>query len=184
MLILPVFINNLYLTIFNDLKLFWSDSKLSLGLFDYPLNFDPQTTVAYYWMRRTTTHANTGFIGSGYMNAGLLGILLYAVVIGLCCRVIDELARQRDTKSFAAIICLPGFLTAVTTSDLPTVLFSGGWSFTILLVAVFDPRFATTGRKRSAPLRMQAVQRASMTRWTSSTLGRLVPIWSRQPGKS
>jgi hypothetical protein len=31
------------------------------------------------------------------MHAGLIGILVYAVVIGLCCRVIDEFARQRDT---------------------------------------------------------------------------------------
>lgn len=157
MLILPVFINDWYLTVFQDIKLYWSDSKLSLGLLDYPLFLDPSTTVAYNWIGKTTTHANTGFVGSGYMNAGLVGILVYAVMIGLCCRVIDEFARRRDTEIFAAIICLPGFLTAITTSDLPTVLFSGGWGFTILLLAFFDPRMVTTGRKGSTALRVQAM---------------------------
>ncbi len=147
MLILPVYVNNLYVNIFNDLKLYWADSKLSFGLIDYPLYLDPQTTVAYYWIGKTTTHANTGFVGSGYMHAGLIGILVYAVVIGLCCRVIDEFARQRDTKSFAALICLPGFMTAVTSADLPTVLFSGGWGLTILLVAVLDPRIIVRRRR-------------------------------------
>jgi hypothetical protein len=147
MLILPVYVNNLYVNIFNDLKLYWADSKLSFGLIDYPLYLDPQTTVAYYWIGKTTTHANTGFVGSGYMHAGLIGILVYAVVIGLCCRVIDEFARQRDTKSFAAFICLPGFMNVVTSGDLPTVLFSGGWGLTILLVAVLDPRIIVPRRR-------------------------------------
>jgi hypothetical protein len=158
MLILPVYVNNLYVNMFSHLKLFWSDSKLTLGMIDYPLNLDPQTAIGYYWLGKTTTHANTGFVGSGYMHAGLIGIVLYAVVIGLCCRLIDEFARQRDTKSFAAFICLPGFLNAVTSGDLPTVLFSGGWSFTILLVAVLDPKIVVSGRKGSTPKRVQEVR--------------------------
>jgi hypothetical protein len=138
-LILPVYINDLYLNDFSYRKLYWAYSKLSLGLIDNPLSLDPATSVAYHWVGRTTTHANTGFVGSGYMNAGFIGILIYAVVIGLCCRVIDVFAQIHGTKSFAALICLPGFLNAVTSSDLPTVLFSGGWSLAILVTMGFDP---------------------------------------------
>ncbi len=145
-LILPVYINNLYLYVFRDQKLYWGYSKVSLGLIDNPLSLDPPNLVGYYLFGTTATHANTGFVGSGYMNAGLIGILIYAVAIGLCCRVIDQFAQRRGTRSFAALVCLPGFLGAVTTADLPTVLFSGGWSFAILLIAVFDPRIAMTGR--------------------------------------
>jgi hypothetical protein len=142
-LFIPVFANDLYLHVFKDMKLFWADSKLSLGLVDNPLkNINPQYLVGYDWMHRTTMSANTGFVGAGYMQAGLAGILIYAVVIGLCCGIIDKFARHRGTLSIAAIVCLPGFLGAVTSSDLPTALFSGGWGLAILFTAVFEPRTA------------------------------------------
>ncbi|MGH6811272.1 MAG: hypothetical protein ACREDM_02670 [Methylocella sp.] len=137
-LIVPVYLNDLYLNIFKDTKLYFSYSKISLGLIDNPLQLDVANMVGYYWEGRATMHANTGFVGSGYMNAGLIGILIYAVVIGLCCRVIDQCAQRRSSRNAAAIICLPGFLNAVTSTDLPTLLFSGGWTLAILLVAVAD----------------------------------------------
>ena len=154
-LIVPVYLNDIYLHIFRDEKLYFSYSKLSLGLIDYPLTLDPSNMVGYYWVGRATMHANTGFVGSGYMNAGLIGILIYAVVIGLCCRVIDKYAQLRSSCNAAAIICLPGFLNAVTSSDLPGLLFSGGWIFAILLIAVLDLRIATTGCRTASNVSAQ-----------------------------
>jgi hypothetical protein len=146
-LFLPVFLNDIYLHIFHNMKLFWAGSKLSLGLVDDPLPVVPQNFVAYLWVHMPTTSANTGFVGSGYMNAGLTGILIYAVVIGLCCGVIDKFARHRGTQSVAAVVCLPGFWAAVVSGDLPTVLFSGGWGLAILFSAVFEPRSARLIRR-------------------------------------
>jgi hypothetical protein len=68
------------------------------------------------------------------------------------------LARQSAATVFQSYEHFNGSLNAVTSSDLPTVLFSEGWSFAILLTAVFDPRIATTGRTGLTPLRAQALQ--------------------------
>lgn len=139
MMFTPVFLNNIYIEYFKDIDLLWSYSKLSLGTADYTLAFEPTTMVGYYLTGGNSMHANTGFIGSGYMNAGFTGIFLYALIIGYCCRAIDVFAQRRGSKVFSTLICLPGFLTAVTTSDVPYVLFSGGWGIAIFLAASFDP---------------------------------------------
>ena len=171
-LILPVYLNDEYLKYFSDLKLYWANSKVSVGLIDIPLSLvqeDPSTTIGYHVFGKTTTHANTGFIGTGYMNAGLIGILIYAVVIGLCCRVIDFYAQFRGTKTFATLICLPGFVTAISSSDLPTTLFSGGWGLAILFVTVFE-EIKPSGRfvfleNGKGNLLLHALRRLRHRRW-------------------
>ncbi len=137
-LILPVWLNDVYVEYFSDTKLYWAQSQLSLGLVEQTLSSDPATTIGDY-ISGTEMHANTGFVGSGYMNAGFVGVAIYAVVIGLCCRIIDVFAQSRDTKVLSTLICLPGFINAVTSSDLPTGLFSHGWAAAIVLVAILRP---------------------------------------------
>ena len=133
-LILPVWLNDVYVTYFSDTKLYWAYSRLSLGLVEQILPDEPAYTIGHYLSGREM-HANTGFIGSGYMNAGVVGVSIYAIVIGLCCRIVDVFAQIRGTKLLSTLICLPGFISAVTSSELPTVLFSHGWAAAILLVA-------------------------------------------------
>lgn len=135
-LILPAWVNDAYVRYFTDHeKLHWAYSRLSFGLVDQTLPFDPPDTIGYY-LDEAGMYANTGFIGSGYMNAGSVGVLAYAVVIGLCCQIIDSFARRNDTKILSTLICLPGFMTAVTSAELPTALLTHGWAATIVLVGI------------------------------------------------
>ena len=138
-LILPVWVNDAYIKYFSDTKVYWAYSRLSLGLVQQTLSYEPATEIGNY-LRGSEMHANTGFVGSGYMNAGFIGVAIYAVVIGLCCRIIDVFAQRRDSKVLSTLICLPGFISAVTSSELPTVLFSHAWAAAILLVAIFRPK--------------------------------------------
>lgn len=135
-LILPVWVNDAYIRYFDTHeKLYWAYSRLSFGMMPQQLPFDPPYTIGYF-LDKNGMYANTGFVGSGYMNAGAVGVFLYAILIGLCCRAIDFYAHRRGTKILSTLICLPGFTAAVTSSEVPTELVTHGWVVAILLVAV------------------------------------------------
>lgn len=139
-LLLPVWVNDAYIKYFDTHdKLYWAYSRLSFGMVPQILPFDPPYTIGYF-LDKNGMHANTGFVGTGYMNAGTFGVFLYAVLIGLCCRAIDFYASLRGTKVLSTLICLPGFTSAITSSEVPTELITHGWIVAILLVALSPPQ--------------------------------------------
>lgn len=120
----------------------WSDSKLSLGFFDYPYPASvPYLVGAQIGM--PFAHANAGWIGSGYMHAGASGVLLYALLIGLLLAVLnDRLGTPRDR--FGAMAFFVSFLWIFMSSDPPAVMLTHGMLLGIVL-------FHALGKLRRVP---------------------------------
>ncbi|MGB5970515.1 MAG: hypothetical protein WBG70_19535, partial [Spirulinaceae cyanobacterium] len=83
-LMVPALLNWFYIDFFSDNPYyFWSQSALSFGLVEPPFELSSVNLIGLEYFGREETSANTGWIGSGYANAGFIGVYLYSVLIGI-----------------------------------------------------------------------------------------------------
>ncbi|MEM8647262.1 MAG: hypothetical protein AAGF86_13080, partial [Pseudomonadota bacterium] len=85
----------------------------------------------------TTGSANTGLVGSGYMNAGTAGVVIYAAIAGLTLAFVDKIAEMRGNRALCTMLVLPSFVIIFTTSDLPNVYFTQGFGLILLMLWLF-----------------------------------------------
>ena len=108
-----------------------AQSKLTFDLVDYPYDLDSSHLIGYHYYNSELCGANTGWLGSGYMNFGFAGMLIYAVIIGLLFGLVDTFAKRREIGISGAILFVPLFVLFLS-GDLPTVMLTHG-----LLLAMF-----------------------------------------------
>src|SRR5690606_27727863 len=76
----------------NNSFIYWSNSFASF-LFDYPYSESPARVVGNYL--GTGESANNSFLATGYMHAGILGVLIYCISVGFIFKLIDSLVYRR-----------------------------------------------------------------------------------------
>lgn len=135
---IPALLNYKFFELFSHFKhVFWSDSKFGFGLKDYPYNLKPAELVGQY-NSAIGLHTNTGWIGSGFMQAGLFGILLYAVIIGFLLVAINAIASSRGKVVVTAVTLVP-FFSLFNSADLPPIFLTHGMALAMVLLS-FLPR--------------------------------------------
>jgi oligosaccharide repeat unit polymerase len=138
-LLLPAQLNFYYYDFFSqNPKIFWTDSKwLLIGkIFDYPYSLPLPMIIGDTYFNNPETSANTGWIGSGYAHAGFLGMMVYAIVIGLVFKYLDFKAKTLD-KNFIIISFSPFIISLFFSADLKTVFISHGLILYLLLLSSF-----------------------------------------------
>lgn len=108
--------------------IFWSNSVMSPFL-DY--SYDLSTGRVISQFVGSDDNANSGFLASGYMHAGLFGILLYSLLLAFFLRFLDVYARPENAKIVTAVIAAP-ILHAYLNVDLLNAFNTHG----LLLLAV------------------------------------------------
>ncbi|MEN3363400.1 MAG: hypothetical protein V7606_674 [Burkholderiales bacterium] len=134
----PAYLNNLYFDFFskNEWVLF-SNSKLSLGLMDYPYTMDVSYQIGYTYFNDDRMSANTGWFGSAYMQAGFMGVLLYAVIMSALYKYIDACARRSGEPALITASVIVPAIVIITSADLPVSLVTHGLYVNLLLIACF-----------------------------------------------
>lgn len=136
--LVPAFLNYIYYDFFSDqFFIFWSQSKLSFGLLDYPYNIDSSHLIGLNYFNNDANGANTGWIGSGYMNAGFFGMIVYAILIGLLLKIIDEYALLTDKQTVVAILVVP-FLALAQSTDLPSAMLTHGFMLALIILSFYS----------------------------------------------
>jgi hypothetical protein len=106
--------------------IFWKNSKITFGLMDFD-GKNPANVIGVEFFNNPDTFANTGWIGSGFMHAGLLGIIIYGAVIGL---IFSYVARFSDYNRIRLEVLLGSIAVPVIgmliSTDLTAVLLTGG----------------------------------------------------------
>jgi len=133
----PALLNFLYFDFFSHNRLlFWSESKVTLGLFSKKFSLDTPHLIGYYYFGSEFIGANTGWIGSGYANAGFLGLLIYAIIIGLIFSFLNSLSKFHDKRIIVSIFTAPIFAIMLS-SDLPTAILTHGTLIGLILLMLF-----------------------------------------------
>lgn len=133
----PAHLNFVYYDFFstNPFTL-WSQSKISLGIIDYPYSIDISHLIGLNYYNNEETGANTGWIGSGYANAGFVGMLIYALIIGLTFSLLDTYAKLIG-KALVTTISFAPIFTMMVSSDLPTAFLNHGVILVLILFSIF-----------------------------------------------
>ncbi|MEZ8292909.1 O-antigen polymerase [Vibrio splendidus] len=130
----PAYVNFLYWDFFSiNEYAFWADSSISMGLIDSTYGKPtPQVIGDFYsgvdfsLTEQEFNNANTGLIGSGYGNAGLLGIWFYALLSGFVLRYCNNFSSFLGYRISIASIGFYFFAIFYTSTDLPAAMLSYG----------------------------------------------------------
>jgi len=147
----PTLLNYYYWDFFSTTtdSLFWSESRVTLGLVTSPLRDRLVFTIGKVYFAQPEMAANTGLIGSGFANAGVLGVSLYAILLGTSFSWLDSLRRRLPSSIICGIAATP-VLTVLTGTDMPTALLThGGLAAIFLLFALRTPRENLASIRRS-----------------------------------
>ena len=132
---IPSHINFYYFDFFstNSLTL-WAESKISLGLVDKTLPMPVMKYIGGLMTGNYNISANTGWVANGYMNAGIIGIIIYACIIGFFFALIDFWAKAYGKQLVGAAFLLP-VITFIMSADLFIVILTSGL---FLLIMIFE----------------------------------------------
>ena len=134
-LFLPSHINFIYFDFFsNNPKMLWAESKISLGLITSELPMGVMKYLGGLMTGDYDSNANTGWVANAYMNAGIIGIVIYAAIIGCIFSFIDFWAEIYGKQLVGAAFLIP-VITMIMSADLLIVLLTTGL---IILLMIFQ----------------------------------------------
>lgn len=135
----PVLLDALHIEFFSQNPFYyWSQSIVGLGIAARPFDINAQFMIGLEFFGNESMSANTGYIGAGYSNAGMIGVAVYGVVIGLVISYLNEYGKKVGHPLIVAV----GFtliMGAMRGSDLPTIFMTHGLMLLIMFV-IFFPR--------------------------------------------
>ncbi len=118
--------------------LFWS-YKTSL-LASYPYDVVPSRVIGEY-LGNPDTNANNSFFSTGYMNAGLVGMLVYSFVFSVILIILDKLYRSGVPLWAIVGITVNTMHSIIKSADLITGIVTHGLGLTIVMLYLLSTYF-------------------------------------------
>lgn len=152
--LVPGHINYMYYDFFsqNNFVLF-SNSRFSLGMMEYEYPLDVAHLIGSIYHNDEKLSANAGWLGSGYMQAGFVGLLIYALIIAVIFKYIDACAHASGNRALITASVAVPILALITSADLPTAFLTHGLYVNLLLIACFHGSNASNAYR---PLKQRA----------------------------
>jgi hypothetical protein len=152
-LFVPPMLDGFYLQYFHNHPLYyWSNSLAGSwagkGAYDVTAPF----VIGFEYFNNLDTSANTGIIGSGFANAGLLGVALYAMFAGCLLSLLNSYGKKIG-HPFVAAAGLTTIVNILMSTDILTAILTHGMLLLIMLLAVFPERPLVNARLRSLKLK-------------------------------
>ncbi|MEQ9010062.1 hypothetical protein [Algiphilus sp.] len=118
-------------------RVFWSNSIAS-GFLQYPYHVNPALLIGQW--RDTEAHVNNSFLSTGYMHAGVMGVMVYGLVCGLLFRLFDSIVRQGIPLWVGVAVLVVPAQALILSADLPTALLTHGIGLAVLVLFLLrDP---------------------------------------------
>jgi len=132
---IPTHLNYVYFDYFSFHDfLYWSNSILK-SIFTYPYEVAPVFVIGDY-LGKPNMAANTGIFGSGYMHLGIVGIIIYMILLSFIINIIQQF-NKLPIWFINAIVLMP-LLTLFISSDLPTTLLTHGFLVAIIILYLYS----------------------------------------------
>jgi hypothetical protein len=138
-LLVPAMLDSAHIDFFSVFeKFYWSTSRFGLGLVKPPYDVAAPFVIGREIFHDPNMAANTGIIGSGYANAGMVGVLLYAAIAAAIIGFLNSLGRRLG-HPFVAAASFPTILIIVTSADLTTVILTHGLLLLVVFLSLLPP---------------------------------------------
>lgn len=146
----PPLLDTLYVEFFQDnQKIYWATSRFSMGLTNNPYDRAAPFLIGDLFFGREQMSANAGIIGSGFANAGMLGVTIYSFCTGLLIAFLNAYGKVIGHELVAAFSAIM-ILTIVSSTDLSTAILTHGLYMLVILIMVFPKKQAVDPITESA----------------------------------
>ena len=136
-LFVPAHLTFVYFEYFNDnVHVLWSNSVLS-RFSEYPYDRPISKLIGAY-LGNEEMRANNGFVASAFAHAGLIGVLLYSVIIGFIIKFLNDVTYDALPLWFAMSLSIIPLRSLLVSSDLFTIMLTHG--FIVALFVIFMSR--------------------------------------------
>lgn len=143
-LFVPANLHFVYVDFFSQNNfVFWSNSILK-SFVDYPYTTSTANVIGLY-LGKPGLAANNGFIASGYMQAGVVGVAIYSIVLTKVFILFDMLRKSLPSNVIAAISIGP-ILSVLTSADLLTSLLTHGLLIVIIVSYFLNSKISKKGK--------------------------------------
>ena len=133
---IPSQINFYYFDYFtNNPYMLWAESRISFGLVESELPMGVMHYIGGLMTGDYAIGANTGWVANAYMNAGIIGIILYAAIIGFIYSLIDYWAKIYGMRFVCSAFAVP-IIYLIMSADLLITLITGGLVFSLLIFEI------------------------------------------------
>lgn len=138
--LLPSLLNYFYYDFFSQHQPYlWSESRLTFGLIDRPFDMPSPKLIGSVYFPDNSPFANTGWIGSGYAQARMLGVLAYSVGVGCVFAYVDTVARRIGTRIAIGVFAVQA-VHLLNSIDFVTSFLTGGLAVSIVLASLITPQ--------------------------------------------
>ncbi len=135
---MPALLDSYHIDFFSENTFtYWSRSSLSFGLIEPDYYLNTPLLIGDYFFEQDGVSANTGFIGSGFANFGMFGVVIYGVAIGLVLASLNAISRSLGTP-FVVAISVFVVVSVITSADFVTAILSHGL-LTLLVLLTLIP---------------------------------------------
>jgi hypothetical protein len=121
----------------NNQNIYWSDSILSSFL-TYPYSENIAKVIGSYM--GTGSHANNGFISTGYAHAGIYGVIFYSVLLGFLLKFIDSLQYTNLNLWIGVSLTIIPFRSVLISSDFFTSMLTHGLIIAVIILMLIRKR--------------------------------------------
>jgi len=136
LIFIPAQLNFIYLEFFSTHEFaYWANSIMKYFI-AYPYDTNLAHVIGEY-IGHPKENANTGFIASGYAQAGYIGIIIYTFVAVVILNIINTIAVRIDKYIVMSIVFIP-IEVLYTSSDLLTTLLTHGLLISIITLWLYD----------------------------------------------
>lgn len=114
----------------------WAQSKLTFGAISYPYSLDVPHLIGLNYFSSALAGANTGWIGSGYMELGYVGMIIYSLLIGVLFAFLNAYSKSMDKRVVVAVMIVP-ILSVIMWSNLTTAFLTHGVILSLMVISSF-----------------------------------------------
>ena len=141
--IVPSFLNYLYFDFFSGHEYYyWSGSKITFNLFSRPYDLNIPFRIGEFYFGNPDTSANTGWIGSGIAQAGLIGCYVYSILIGLVISFLNSCSKKIGVPLVITFSLIP-IWPIITSTDLLSAMLTHGLLLALFLISIINPRYVS-----------------------------------------
>ncbi|WP_284456197.1 hypothetical protein [Alloalcanivorax xenomutans] len=130
----------------NNPHVYWSNSVLS-SFGKYPYSENPALVIGNYM--GTDSNANNSYLSTGYMHAGVLGVMVYGAIAGAVFKILDSLATGALPVWVATSVVLVPAWGLLTSADLTTALLTHGFGVALFMLFLIRIKHSTPPLKKA-----------------------------------
>ena len=113
---------------------YWSQNLIGNLFSTYPYDLSPGELINKHMFARYYGSSNCSFFGTAFMHAGIIGCILYGIIMGLILGFIDFFGNANKNFLMVNACSFGPLIIIITSADLPTGILTHGLFLSFLLI--------------------------------------------------